>query len=256
MLDTPDQLASFGDYQAAGGFKKPGSYAVASSNKSTAQSLSESLKGSIDPELNYQKDGIQELPDLINRLAAECDAVTPASDAWTEYLDKAAKPDDLMQVSIGVDVLRKMSGAPEDEPAASTRPITDGQAVTNNKAAIAKVSAVKSAVLRLMANINTAITPPPAPTGSGTGGGGAGGTLPPPPLPADLKQQAMSMIDKLRPLRGQVQSTSNKVSSQASAASSERTKALKAFEDAVSFTIIDSNKKNPKISDAINAIAP
>lgn len=247
MLDNPKQIADFGKYQAAGGFKRPDSYETATSNMTAAQSHSEALKAAVDPELDYNKDGIQELPQLITQLAGECDAVTPASTAWNEYLDMAATPDDLMQVAIGVDVLCKMAGQPNDKPAASIRPITHGQAVTDNKGAIDQVSAKRPGIVALMAKINVAITPSTGPMG---------GTLPPPPLPADLKQQAMAMIAELRPLRGKVQATSTIVSDQANAAKVERAKALKAFSEAVSFTILDNNRENPPIKDAINEIYP
>lgn len=251
MLDTPESIAGFGSYQSAGGFKMPSSYGLATNNQNAAQSLSAALMGSVDSELNYTKDGIQDLPATITTLAGECDTVPPACQAWKDYLDAAAKPDDLMQVSVGVDVLRKLASQPNDKPADSIKPITDGQPVDDNKQAIAQLERERAGVVSLMVQINAAITPPVStgPTGEET-------TLPPPPLPDDLKQQALAMVKQLRPLVGTVKATSNTIASWASSASSERSKALKAFSDAVSFTILDGNKENPVIKDAINAINP
>lgn len=208
MLDTPEQIDQFNQFQDAGGCQLPASHPIAIKLQSDAPALSAAFLATIDAELDYTADGIQDLPAVITTLANECDKVSPAAKAWTDYIDLAAKPDDLMQVSIGVDVMCKVANKPNDKPAASTIPITDGTAVTTLKNAVATISGKQAGIQSLMSQINAAITPPVAPSGPGAGGGA---TLPPPPLPDDLKDQAMAMIADLEPLKGSVTATSNTV---------------------------------------------
>ncbi|WP_318491909.1 hypothetical protein [Photobacterium leiognathi] len=251
MLNNPQDVIEFKEYQSAGGLQKPFSYEEANKAIALAETVNNAFIASVDNDLDYVADGIQELPEIITALGGEAGEAGAASMALKTYLDLSANPTDLEQVSIGVDIICKLAGTANDKPALSITPITDPTAITSLVNKLTLVDAQTATITDLMAKINEAITPPPAPIPPAKTP-----TLPPPPLPDDLKTQAMALIDVLKPLKGSVITMATTVDDLAKNATVEREKAIKAFNDAIAFTLLKGQKSKPSVSAAANELYP
>ncbi|WP_413113434.1 hypothetical protein [Thaumasiovibrio sp. DFM-14] len=241
MLDTPEEIEAFREYQGKGGYKKPLSQVYAQEANLIAGGLSAMLAASISGEVNYEQ--VERLASLLVRLNGETDTAVDATAAFDSYIDLTAHPDDLTQVSIGVDVYYKLEGIDIDGPAASTVPIIDPSAPEALIEALEPIDNQYGTIEALMTLLNSALTPPD----------GFPGT---PNLPDDLVREADSLADLLEPLESQTLLAANVVAAQAKAANEERVISLGYFESAVSFTIISNGADDPAIGDAIDAIYP
>lgn len=248
MLNNPQEIEAFKDYQAAGGLQKPASYHMAIAIVPLAEQAKNQLSGAVNSELNYNADGISELPEALLTLSGEADEALSSANAMITYLGLAANPTDIEQVAIGVGIIRKLAGTDNDDPAPSILPVTNADDITALKANLVTLHSSAADAITLMGKINTAITPtpaiPPAPT------------LPTPPLPNDLKQQALAMITTIKPLLGTVSAKALAVSKLVSLATIERQAAIVAFNDCIAFTMLNGQKTKPSVSDAANAIYP
>ncbi|UKA12877.1 hypothetical protein [Photobacterium damselae] len=243
MLNTPESIARFKEFTAAGGLKLPESYNLASEMEKRSKTLYEGLSNVLDPELDYDSAGIGPFITSVNALADGYLNLSDACQSWTSYLDKAAYPNDLIQVAIGVDVIRKLNDDTSDTPAPSIIPIIDSTVIEAGELALDSAEAITADVISLIEQINAAITPPPPPA-------------PVPPLPEDLKEQALEMANQITPLQVDLNNKGKSISDTTSQADQDRAEALKAMTDAVNFTLCENGEKNSLISDAIAVIYP
>lgn len=255
MLNTPHEIEEFKQFQAAGGLKLPETRQIGAEVKSLSASVSAKLKASIDPGVDYERDGIKSLPDAITSLASEADKATSACAGWVSYIDIAAVPTDIEQVSIGVDILRKLAGEPNNSPVPSLLPITSKTEINELKAAMESLIDKEPSTSSLMAQINEALQPIPG-TPDPMEPNAPVEDLPPPPLPADLKQKAIAKANELKSLIQHIQGKVSVISSMVSSAHSERDEALKAFSDCIGFTLVSGQRDRLSVSDAANEIFP
>lgn len=248
MLNNPQEIEDFKKFQSAGGLQQPPSYHVAIATVPLAEQAKNQLAGAVNSELDYNADGISELPEALLTLSSEADEALSSANAMITYLGLAANPTDIEQVAIGVGIIRKLAGTDLDAPAPSMLPITNADDITALKANLVTLNGASADAITLMDKINTAITPapaiPPAPV------------LPAPPLSDDLKQKALDMITALKPLLGTVSAKAQAASKLVSLATTERQAAITAFNDCIAFTMLNGQKSKPSVSDAANAIYP
>lgn len=248
MIDSQEDIIKFKKYLAAGGLQKPSSFVYAESCVQLAKSIHTDLVLTCDNTIDYASSGIHELPSQITYICNECVEAKVSATSCIEYLDIAAKPDDLIQVALGYDINCKLSGT-TPSAAPFTYPITEFEPLRKCIDALLQIKNITPDIVTLMHEINTALTPPPEPPDS---------SIPSdkPILSDELKQDAISMENKLRPIQGLIKLTSDRIKSWIDLASSDRNANLTSFTNAIQYTILDANHKNIAISDAISSISP
>lgn len=248
MLNNPQEVKEFKDYQAAGGLQQPPGYHKAIATVPLAEQVKSQLSGAVSSDVDYNADGINDLPAIMLTLSNESGEALIAANAMITYLDIAANTTDIEQVAIGVGIVRKLAGVEDKEPAPSIIPITNADDITALHAGIVAMHSNVADAVALMDQINTALTPapaiPPAPA------------LPAPPLPDKLKQQALAMIATLEPMTGSITSKAVIVMELTEEATSERLAAIDAFNDCIAFTMLNGQKSKPSVSGAANAMYP
>lgn len=248
MLNTPQDILDFKEYQNAGGLQQPASYHSAIATIPLSEQAKSQLSGAVNNAIDYDSDGINELPSTMTTLSNEADEALVAANAMVTYLSVAANPTDIEQVAIGVGIVRKLAGIDDNTPAPSILPITNSSKIIALHTAIANLHINIPDAVALMSKINTALTPAPA--------------IPPalpvpvPPLTDGLKQQALSMIITLKPFLGSITSRAINVGDMVGVATTERDVAITAFNDCIAFTMLSGQKQKPSVSDAANALYP
>ncbi|HCE1714492.1 hypothetical protein [Vibrio parahaemolyticus] len=244
MLDTQEQIEQFRQFLDVGGLKEAENLTRGKSLKVKCESLSEKLSGCVSEDIeDYQ--GASKLVATLKGLNGSVSATVATLTQWNEHLVLITDPTDLEQVSIGVNIKRKVDGTEDNVPAPSILPITSKEELKALEAVINGLSGHVDEAVSLMTQINGALTPPTG--GSGTGGGA---TLPPPVLPPELANKADALNEVMTPLAGGVASSSKVIEAMIIASKEERTLALDYFTKAISFTICSNQTKKPSIKDA------
>ncbi|CAH0543021.1 hypothetical protein [Vibrio marisflavi] len=123
MLNTPEDLEKFREFNAAGGLKQPETLTKGLELKSQANALDKQYSDCVITDVDYDSAGVGGLVDAINELVKETQDAENALDAWNGYIKLAADPTDLEQVAQGVDVRCKLNDVDNDQPCASIIPI-------------------------------------------------------------------------------------------------------------------------------------
>ena len=248
MLNSSQEIKDFKGYQAAGGLQKSPSYHLAIATIPLSEQIKAQLLDAVNSDLNYNADGINGLPEAMLALSNEAADALVAAKSMVSYLDIAAVPTDIEQVAIGVEIIRKLGGTENKEPAPSLLPITDSSKITALKTSLTTLQSHVPNAVALMIKINSAITPipsiPPAPQ------------LPAPQLSKELKQQALAMISILNPLVGTIKNKAAPCLALIDNAIDERRLAVIAFNDCIAFTMLNGQKNKPTVSGAAEAIYP
>lgn len=244
MLDTQEQIEQFRQFLDLGGLKEAENLTRGKSLKVKCESLSEKLSGCVSEDIeDYQ--GASKLVATLKGLNGSVSATVATLTQWNEHLVLITDPTDLEQVSIGVNVKHKVDGTEDNVPAPSILPITSKEELKALEAVINGLSGHVDAAVSLMAQINTALTPPTSGSESDNGA-----TLPPPDLPPELESQANALNEIMAPLAGGVTSSSTVIDAMIIASKEERTLALGYFTKAISFTICSNQTKKTSIKDA------
>lgn len=244
MLDRQEQIEQFRQFLDVGGLKEAENLTRGKSLKVKCESLSGKLSGCVSEDIeDYQ--GASQLVVTLKGLNDSVSATVATLTQWNEHLVLITDPTDLEQVSIGVNIKHKVDGTEDNVPAPSIFPITRKEELKALEAVINGLSGHVDAAVSLMAQINTALTPP---TSGGESDNGA--TLPPPDLPPELESQANALNEIMLPLAGGVTSSSTVIDAMIIASKEERTLALGYFTKAISFTICSNQTKKTSIKDA------
>lgn len=253
MLNNQDEIDRFKDFQNAGGTKDPEAALVSADIINNASLVVEMLANAINDALDYEADGIQELPEQIRQISTDAQSASAAAKTYRDYVAMLCDPSSLEQIAIGSDIVCKLAGIPSDKPSLAIAPITTVEAVSHLSAQVLEIGAHTPDVKHLMTEINAAITPPPPPPPVE----GQEPVVPPaPPLPEELKQQAMVMIESLKSFDGLVSNATTALVDFLNKSEQEKEKAVSAFYSCIQFTLLSNQKKNPIISDAVNNIYP
>lgn len=244
MLDTQEQIEQFRQFLDVGGLKEAENLTLGKSLKVKCESLSGKLSGCVSEDIeDYQ--GASQLVVTLKGLNDSVSATVATLTQWNEHLVLITDPTDLEQVSIGVNITHKVDGTEDNVPAPSILPITSKEELKALEAVINGLSDHVDAAVSLMAQINTALTPPTSGSESDNGA-----TLPPPDLPPELESQANALNENMAPLAGGVTSSSTVIDAMIIASKEERTLALGYFTKAISFTICSNQTKKTSIKDA------
>ncbi|EJL6722314.1 hypothetical protein NMS57_004644 [Vibrio alginolyticus] len=244
MLDTQEQTEQFRQFLDVGGLKEAENLTRGKSLKVKCESLSGKLSGCVSEDIeDYQ--GASQLVVTLKGLNDSVSATVATLTQWNEHLVLITDPTDLEQVSIGVNIKHKVDGTEDNVPAPSILPITGKEELKALEAVINGLSGHVDAAVSLMAQINTALTPPTSGSESDNGA-----TLPPPDLPPGLESQANALNEIMAPLAGGVTSSSTVIDAMIIASKEERTLALGYFTKAISFTICSNQTKKTSINDA------
>ncbi|EGR0171406.1 hypothetical protein FRN30_22170 [Vibrio alginolyticus] len=244
MLDTQEQTEQFRQFLDVGGFKEAENLTRGKSLKVKCESLSGKLSGCVSEDIeDYQ--GASQLVVTLKGLNDSVSATVTTLTQWNEHLVLITDPTDLEQVSIGVNIKHKVDGTEDNVPAPSILPITSKEELKALEAVINGLSGHVDAAVSLMAQINTALTPPTSGSESDNDA-----TLPPPDLPPELESQANALNEIMAPLAGGVTSSSTVIDAMIIASKEERTLALGYFTKAISFTICSNQTKKTSIKDA------
>ncbi|EGR0722455.1 hypothetical protein [Vibrio alginolyticus] len=244
MLDTQEQIEQFRQFLDVGGLKEAENLTRGKYLKVKCESLSEKLSGCVSEDIeDYQ--GASKLVATLKGLNGSVSATVATLTQWNEHLVLITDPTDLEQVSIGVNIKHKVDGTEDNVPAPSILPITSKEELKALEAVINGLSGHVDAAVSLMAQINTALTPPTSGSESDNGA-----TLPPPDLPPELESQANALNEIMAPLAGGVTSSSTVIDAMIIASKEERTLALGYFTKAISFTICSNQTKKTSIKDA------
>lgn len=244
MLDTQEQIEQFRQFLDVGGLKEAENLTRGKSLKVKCESLSGKLSGCVSEDIkDYQ--GASQLVVTLKGLNDSVSATVATLTQWNEHLVLITDPTDLEQVSIGVNIKHKIDGTEDNVPAPSILPITSKEELKALEAVINGLSGHVDAAVSLMAQINTALTPPTSGSESDNGA-----TLPPPDLPPELESQANALNEIMAPLAGGVTSSSTVIDAMIIASKEERTLALGYFTKAISFTICSNQTKKTSIKDA------
>lgn len=248
MLNNEQEIIDFKEYKNLGGLQKPLNYTIAKNIISLSEEIKNNITASINNDLNYNSDGIQELPIVLKSISAKLEQAIQSSKSLIDYLDLAATPTDIEQVAIGVNIIRKLNNVDDLEPAPSMLPITEKTVINGLKDSLSNNSNVIKTATDLMIQINTAITPlPPVPPAT---------TSPQNPLPSDLKSKALSMVNTIKPVERDISEKVNLIIDLVSSAKNERDKAIIEFKSCIEFTLLNSQKNKPSVSGAATAIYP
>ncbi len=244
MLDTQEQIEQFRQFLDVGGLQEAENLTRGKSLKVKCESLSGKLSGCVSEDIeDYQ--GASQLVATLKGLNSSVSATVATLTQWNEHLVLITDPTDLEQVSIGVNIKHKVDGTEDNVPAPSILPITGKEELKALEAVINGLSGHVDAAVSLMAQINTALTPPTSGSESDNGA-----TLPPPDLPPELESQANALNEIMAPLAGGVTSSSTVIDAMIIASKEERTLALGYFTKAISFTICSNQTKKTSIRDA------
>ncbi|ENG5983582.1 hypothetical protein ABUV06_004458 [Vibrio alginolyticus] len=248
MLDTQEQTEQFRQFLDVGGLKEAENLTRGKSLKVKCESLSGKLSGCVSEDIeDYQ--GASQLVVTLKSLNDSVSATVATLTQWNEHLVLITDPTDLEQVSIGVNIKHKVDGTEDNVPAPSILPITSKEELKALEAVINGLSGHVDAAVSLMAQINTALTPPTSGSESDNGA-----TLPPPDLPPELESQANALNENMAPLAGGVTSSSTVIDAMIIASKEERTLALGYFTKAISFTICSNQTKRTSIKDATKEV--
>ncbi|MCR9352133.1 hypothetical protein [Vibrio alginolyticus] len=248
MLDTQEQIEQFRQFLDVGGLKEAENLTRGKSLKVKCESLSGKLSGCVSEDIeDYQ--GTSQLVVTLKGLNDSVSATVATLTQWNEHLVLITDPTDLEQVSIGVNIKHKVDGTEDNVPAPSILPITSKEELKALEAVINGLSGHVDAAVSLMAQINTALTPPTSGSESDNGA-----TLPPPDLPPELESQANALNENMAPLTGGVTSSSKVIEAMIIASKEERTLALDYFTKAISFTICSNQTKKTSIKDATEEV--
>ncbi|MEZ8713407.1 hypothetical protein AB6D65_18520 [Vibrio alginolyticus] len=248
MLDTQEKIEQFRQFLDLGGLKEAENLTRGKSLKVKCESLSGKLSGCVSEDIeDYQ--GASQLVATLKGLNGSVSATVATLTQWNEHLVLITDPTDLEQVSIGVNVKHKVDGTEDNVPAPSILPITSKEELKALEAVINGLSGHVDAAVSLMAQINTALTPPTSGSESHNGA-----TLPPPDLPPELESQANALNEIMAPLAGGVTSSSTVIDAMIIASKEERTLALGYFTKAISFTICSNQTKKTSIKDATEEV--
>jgi len=248
MLDTQEQIEQFRQFLDVGGLKEAENLTRGKSLKVKTESLSGKLSGCVSEDIeDYQ--GASQLVVTLKGLNDSVSATVATLTQWNEHLVLITDPTDLEQVSIGVNIKHKVDGTEDNVPAPSILPITSKQELKALEAVINGLFGHVDAAVSLMAQINTALTPPTSGSESDNGA-----TLPPPDLPPELESQANALNELMAPLAGGVTSSSTVIDTMIIASKEERTLALGYFTKAISFTICGNQTKKTSIKDATKEV--
>ncbi|EJL6752033.1 hypothetical protein NMS21_004823 [Vibrio alginolyticus] len=241
MLDTQEQTEQFRQFLDVGGLKEAENLTRGKSLKVKCESLSGKLSGCVSEDIeDYQ--GASQLVVTLKGLNDSVSATVATLTQWNEHLVLITDPTDLEQVSIGVNIKHKVDGTEDNVPAPSILPITSKEELKTLETVINGLSGHVDAAVSLMAQINTALTPPTSGSESDNGA-----TLPPPDLPPELESQANALNENMAPLAGGVTSSSTVIDAMIIASKEERTLALGYFTKAISFTICSNQTKKTSI---------
>ncbi|EHA1100059.1 hypothetical protein RAL72_003419 [Vibrio alginolyticus] len=248
MLDTQEQIEQFRQFLDVGGLKEAENLTRGKSLKVKCESLSGKLSGCVSEDIeDYQ--GASQLVVTLKDLNDSVSATVATLTQWNEHLVLITDPTDLEQVSIGVNIKHKIDGTEDNVPAPSILPITSKEELKALEAVINGLSGHVDAAVSLMAQINTALTPPTSGSESDNGA-----TLPPPDLPPELESQANALNENMAPLAGGVTSSSTVIDAMIIASKEERTLALGYFTKAISFTICSNQTKKTSIKYATGEV--
>lgn len=249
MLDTPEQIAAFIDYQSAGGLQKPVTFGLAFEAKNLSHDLCLALSTCVDESNDYAAVGVEPLVLEIDSLYSELSQATLVSDAMVSYLDIAATPSDLEIVAVGVRILDKIHGE-SPKPAPSIEPIINREPIDALLGAVQEMNAHKINIVDVMSKINAAMIPVTPPEKNAGGGGLV------PPLPPALIDEALALSETLSGFKGIIAGFATALKKSIDEAVTERDKAKLAFNDCVSFTMLNNQKNNPAINQAADSIYP
>ncbi|ELB2852170.1 hypothetical protein [Vibrio alginolyticus] len=248
MLDTQEQIEQFRQFLDVGGLKEAENLTRGKSLKVKCETLSGKLSGCVSEDIeDYQ--GASQLVVTLKGLNDSVSATVATLTQWNEHLVLITDPTDLEQVSIGVNIKHKVDGTEDNVPAPSILPITSKEELKALEAVINGLSGHVDAAVSLMAQINTALTPPTSGSESDNGA-----TLPPPDLPPELESQANVLNEIMAPLAGGMTSSSAVIDTMIIASKEERTLALGYFTKSISFTICSNQTKKTSIKYATEEV--
>lgn len=247
MLNNKDDIDNCKRFIAKGGVKLPASYHLSQKTSLSALTLANNLSKLLNDNIDYDIAGISDLTNEINLTSGYCHSISNECDKWNQYLIIAAIPSDLIQVSIGVDIYRKLNGIKTNDEAPSILPIVDHSTIETVNTAIEKLALILPTITELMVKINIAITPQIQTPGV---------IAPQPLLPPNIKTSAKSLLNSLTTISTSINESNSIINKIVSTAISDRESALSSLKSAIDYTLISGNTKNTLIKSAIHEINP